>query len=167
MAPRGETLDEVSGQNTMLPGGHRSVAPSGQRETPLLEWCAEISTECKDRLRRLSFRDSTAPRTSRGGRGATFRDLLEREWDPAKHPRGAYAENPGWFSPSGGVAGSKDFEANVDQFAWETSDCGIFSASPFDVLTRLKPRKIYIPPEDLVDKPKPYLPSSKLGDLGG
>jgi hypothetical protein len=33
---------------------------------------------------------------------ASITTTYEGEWDPAKHPRGGFPENPGWFSPSGG-----------------------------------------------------------------
>ena len=31
--------------------------------------------------------------------------VLSEDWDPAKHPRGGYPENRGWFSPTWGAAG--------------------------------------------------------------
>jgi hypothetical protein len=39
-------------------------------------------------------------------REVSSRSLLETPWDPAKHPRGGYSQNRGWWSPAPGSGGT-------------------------------------------------------------
>ncbi len=34
--------------------------------------------------------------------------VREGSWDAAKHPRGGFSQNPGWFSPAGGPGGASE-----------------------------------------------------------
>lgn len=46
-----------------------------------------------------------------------LRDVLalrEADWDPAEHPRGAFPQNRGWFSPKGGTSGSQQRTSGND-----------------------------------------------------
>ncbi len=73
-----------------------------------LEWLAAISTEHERRLRRLVQEESDArARHERLEWLSTISTVHEADWDPAKHPRGAFPQNRGWFSPTGGSGGTR------------------------------------------------------------
>jgi hypothetical protein len=50
---------------------------------------------------------TTDPGSSRKTKLEALIDLLERFWDSSKHPRGAFPQNRGWFSPTWGP-GARD-----------------------------------------------------------
>jgi hypothetical protein len=82
-----------------------------------LEWLASISPEHEAKLRRLQIAEARA--MAARAVEARVREELARshwlvegsqsqiaEWDAAKHPRGGYPQNRGWWSPSSGGGGS-------------------------------------------------------------
>ncbi|MSR59518.1 MAG: hypothetical protein EXS05_18060 [Planctomycetaceae bacterium] len=70
-----------------------SEADAG-RQRQLLEWCAQISTECESRLRKELTEEAEARDNWRRAEQFSKR-LLESNWDSSKHPRGGYPENRG------------------------------------------------------------------------
>ncbi len=82
----------------------RSEEAEARRNREQLEWLAQISTRHERELRNLRRAEADARQAA--ARSQAFLESLgvqEAEWDPAKHPRGAFTQNPGWFSPTGGA----------------------------------------------------------------
>ncbi len=76
---------------------------AARRDRELLEWAAQISEKAAERLRVLK-RDEAAEKEA-WRRAAEYAEFLrETTWDPSKHPRGAFPQNRGWFSPTHGQA---------------------------------------------------------------
>lgn len=71
----------------------------------LLEWCANFSPRCETRLRDLARHDARRDGWLPGE--ALAEALSSRSWDPSKHPRGGYPENPGRWSPAEGGGGDQ------------------------------------------------------------
>jgi len=77
--------------------------PRSARETPdeeLLEWVAAITTPSWG----SPARENLSPEYLEWIAAITGVD--EGQWDPAKHPRGGYPQNRGWWSPGGGGGNS-------------------------------------------------------------
>jgi hypothetical protein len=71
------------------------------------EWLARISPRHEIELRRLSEEQAEAGHQQRlSDFLARILSVQEADWDPAKHPRGGYPENRGWFSPKWGATGA-------------------------------------------------------------
>jgi hypothetical protein len=84
----------------------QSAEADARRQRELLEWAAPFSTECENKLRKLLREEAEAREGWR--RAEQFTEtLLEGNWDPSKHPQGAFPENRGWWSPTGGSGGAR------------------------------------------------------------
>jgi DNA-directed RNA polymerase subunit F len=78
-----------------------------QREQ--LEWLATISPRHESQLRRLLASEAEAAEAQERAQWlAEGSQLQEAQWNAAKHPRGAFPQNRGWWSPTGGAGGSSD-----------------------------------------------------------
>lgn len=96
---------------TLLGNPIPSADAAGARrraERERLEWLASISTEHESQLRALLNEEAS----QHDGRQelAEFVESLTGvacEWDASKHPRGAFSQNPGWFSPTSGSGGPR------------------------------------------------------------
>jgi len=79
--------------------------PRAQREQ--LEWPAAISptheSQLRSRLRTVAEPSESQARWQWPAGGSS---LHEAQWDSDKHPRGAFPQNRGWWSPAGGSAGA-------------------------------------------------------------
>jgi hypothetical protein len=86
--------------NVPLTVSEPGANPGAKREH--LAWLAKVSTEHQRRVRGLLEAEADA-RKRQDHLEWLGRILTEQEgdWDPAKHPRGGYPENRGWFSPAG------------------------------------------------------------------
>lgn len=77
-----------------------------RRQREQLEWLAKISPVHESELRRLQAAEAEIREVQEyAQRLYEETTLLEGQWDPAKHPRGAFSQNAGWFSPSSGSGG--------------------------------------------------------------
>ncbi len=85
----------------------RGEEADARRRREQLEWLAKISTRHKSELRKLQRVEAEAHDAA--ARSHAFQESVnvqEADWDPAKHPRGSFPQNPGWFSPTGGSSGT-------------------------------------------------------------
>ena len=84
-----------------------------------LVWLAQISTRHERQLQQLLRAEADArEQQARAESLAEFLHAIEGTWDPSKHPRGAFSQNRGWFSPTGGVdtaAGTSSAFDRIDQ----------------------------------------------------
>ena len=92
----------------------RGTEADAAAERAHLEWLARISPRYEEKLREIA----RAEAEERGKQVhldfvARILNLREADWDPAKHPRGGYLENPGWFSPTSGFVNASDGEAEA------------------------------------------------------
>jgi hypothetical protein len=71
-----------------------------------LEWLATFSPRHEEELRRLRREEAQArEKQEHLAWLASISAVSEAEWDPAKHPRGGFAQNRGWFSTTSGAGG--------------------------------------------------------------
>ncbi len=76
-----------------------------QRE--LLEWLATISPRHESQLRSLLVSEAQVRDAQERMQWlAEGSHAQEAQWDPSKHPHGAFPQNRGWWSPTGGAGGS-------------------------------------------------------------
>ncbi len=74
---------------------------AARRNCEILEWAARISTDAEKRLRSV-VRQETEEREAWQRAEQYAERLREGSWDPSKHPRGAFPQNRGWWSPTAG-----------------------------------------------------------------
>lgn len=71
-----------------------------------LRWLAQISRPHESQLRSvLAAEAGTAESQERWLEERS--NVQEADWDPSKHPRGAFSQNRGWFSQTAGPSGSR------------------------------------------------------------
>jgi hypothetical protein len=69
-----------------------------------LEWLATFSPRHEEELRRLRREEAKArEKQEHLAWLASISAVNEAEWDPAKHPRGGFSQNRGWFSQTSGA----------------------------------------------------------------
>jgi hypothetical protein len=84
-----------------------SAEAKAKADRKLLEWLAKISPEHEVELRSLQRAEAEAREAKeRAERFSQGPDVREAEWDQSKHPRGAFAQNRGWWSPTSGSGGA-------------------------------------------------------------
>ena len=87
-------------------------------EREQLEWMAQFSTRHADELRHLLREEADARQAKEDLlRFAESLNTQEAQWDPAKHPRGGFPQNHGWWSPAGGSVGSNRSPSFLDGIA--------------------------------------------------
>ena len=92
---------------------------AARAEREQLEWLATISTEHERKLRTVLSKEAEEREAWRRAQQFSER-LLEGDWDPSKHPRGAYAQNRGWWSPGSGAGSAA--AAPVRAGGFQTAD---------------------------------------------
>jgi hypothetical protein len=89
---------------------HLSREDEAHRQRELLEWLACISQEHEYQLHAL-LRAEAEERERQQYVQQPGNTLLERTWDPSKHPKGAFPQNRGWWSPTTGTGGKAGVQA--------------------------------------------------------
>ena len=96
-----EWLASISDRHALELRRLQSAETEARREREQLEWLAQFSTEHERKLRTLLREEAEAREGWR--RAEQFAEqLLEGNWDSSKHPKGAFPQNRGWWSPTGG-----------------------------------------------------------------
>jgi hypothetical protein len=96
-----EWLAQISSRHEDQLRRSSSAEAEARREREQLEWLAKISTVHDSKLRTL-LREEAESRESQQRVERLAEALLEGTWDPSKHPKGAFPQNRGWWSPTGG-----------------------------------------------------------------
>lgn len=122
----------------------------------LLEWCANFSPRCETRLRDLARHD--ARRDGWLPSEALAEALSSRSWDPSKHPRGGYPENPGRWSPAAG-GGSKSSTSSERSSRDDSENLLAFADTEREDAVAAAARK----GEKVYDHSDAYYPSEKKG----
>ena len=104
-----ERLAQFSTSHAKALRSLQTAEAGARRDRQLLEWAAQISTQAEDKLRALQ-RKEAEERDAWGGAEQFVATLLEGNWDPSKHPRGAFPQNRGWWSPRGGSGSARTAE---------------------------------------------------------
>jgi len=128
------------------------------RRQRLLEWCAQVSTECEQRVRRHPLSRGALVGESWRRRGTFVQQLLERDWDPSKHPRGGFPENRGWFSPGEGRGPFDSLTSGIEPSAFHSDTR---RESGHDSFAWVDPAAV--PLDKLTEHPGLYLPSVSKG----
>ena len=81
----------------------QSEEAQARHERELLDFLAAISTEHEAKLRHVL--EEEAKTRAAQARWQAFADNanFQEDWDAARHPRGGFSQNLGWFSPIGGA----------------------------------------------------------------
>lgn len=117
-----EWLAQISSEHAIELRRLQSQDAEANRKREQLEWLATISTEHERQLRNV-LREEADLREAYARWEAAYREsvgIQEAGYDPAKHPRGGYSQNRGWWSPSGGSAIGSN----------QPSDANAFQGSP-------------------------------------
>lgn len=110
-----ERLAHISPSNAEELRRMQSAEAEARRQRELLEWCAQISAECETKLRALQREE--AEWREGWQRAEQFTEmLLEGDWDPSQHPRGAFPQNHGWWSPTSGSGGGRSSPSAAPSF---------------------------------------------------
>jgi hypothetical protein len=92
-------------------------AGAGTISRDLLEWLADISPEHELRLKDVLREEAEAKKhEERSDALMDFVAAIEGTWDASKHPRGAFSQNRGWFSPTAGAGPSSGASSEIGRF---------------------------------------------------
>jgi hypothetical protein len=107
------------------------VKATAKRER--MEWLAAISTEHARQLRgQLRAEEASLEKQELLEWVFAITTVNEAEWDASKHPRGAFPQNRGWFSPTGGDP------SDPSRWYLPSADKGTWSGAKGDSTFRLK-----------------------------
>ena len=98
-----EWLASISDRHALELRRLQSAETEARRDRERLEWLAQFSTEHERKLRTL-LREEAESREGWRRAEQFAEQLLEGSWDPSKHPKGAFPQNRGWWSPTGGAS---------------------------------------------------------------
>ena len=91
-----EWLAQISPEHESQLRSLLGAEAEARRQRKQLEWLAQISTEHEGKLRSLLQAEAeTSEAQERLRRHAEDSNVQEAQWDPVKHPRGAFPQNPG------------------------------------------------------------------------
>ena len=82
----------------------QSKESKARHERELLEFLAAISTEHEAKLRHVLEEEAKVSEAQARWEAFAESVSVQEEWDAAKHPRGGFLRNLGWFSPVGGLS---------------------------------------------------------------
>jgi hypothetical protein len=95
-----------------------------RQERELLEFMASFSEKHERELRALDRREAEERETRERQRRLAQDQTVHEVWDSSKHPRGAFSQNRGWWSPTGGSgsAGPTDRDSTASRSAtWHSA----------------------------------------------
>ena len=109
----------------------QSAEAEARHQRELLAWLAQISPRHERQLHGLLSEEAEAREAQERCKWLVeSSNVQEAQWDPSRHPRGAFPQNRGWWSPTGGSGGasSKPDRPGGSSEPKETGEHGVTSA---------------------------------------